>query len=1116
MEKINKPEGLPDCKIINELIIKANAKNDYEFNYINQLEEVRKIISIEVSRINLLFPEYTPHDEQYHLKRLFYVADQMLGDEIIESMNATELFLLSVSLYGHDWGMAMSEEEKKYILSGCDMVCSDTINLLDDEKNRITEFCRIKNIELNKIAIEDWQEYVRLTHAFRSGKRIKKYFESISSGIGEFASRICEGHWLNFDIIDDYTSYPTDASIHREIVNVKALTIYVRLIDLLDLGEDRTPFILWKFVAPRNKFSKLEWSKHRALQPVTFPQYQLARSIQVDGSTDDQNVYMSIMDLKRYVDEQFRQCSDILNRINHSYHKLNISHIVWRIASRGFEPVAIQFEFDRNRMFDILGDEIYQSNPYVFIRELLQNAIDAIEMRTEILQKKDLSFIPKIKLLVIEDDECYNVQITDNGIGMDEYIIRNYLAVAGKSYYRSTDFQKEGLNMDPISRFGIGVLSCFMTADYIEIETYKDPNTTKNQDHLLISIPSKENYFKIKKNIKTLDIGTTFKVFVIKNKLPKNRETGKRINFNITKYLKKTAGFVKYPITVVERGRETLINNPNVDVLTNSTIFKLDYRFPFEKAILPQNIEIAKQYFIERKIHLSTDLKLKDFDGCLTYLTPISEDIDILNDSGSWPTREIKLVNYKNPLKEKLKIKWNHQWISFDRHSYNDKDSIPERSYSVFMDGILIQEITPPVIGTNNREHRVTNEYYRQELSESFISPQLLVNIPKPAGMKIDLARTNIETIEKWDKPIWIAFYEYLKNNIVKDILLKESKEKLLALAKLITFYKLTDRIIIEELLVDSQFPLPYISNSGTLEFKEFEISKSEFIKIAPSRFSDEFHKLIESSYIANEKYDGLLNLWRGCEMIIKISSHSHFDKAPASLVNMSVLIKSFINRNYYFYSLEFISSPLGEKFPLAIEILKIRPKGVSSKMEIKEVLDLDFGKIDDYDCNKLNMFLKNKFYSFPKLTKFQSPYDLNLFYSFEYLNWNNSKIKSFVRVCVSIIKAKEEKTISKKISGKLIDMVNDIYFIKSYYQDGKNLNILDLNSQITELYNEVVEHKIIEKDLCIYPEITVDDFVTNSITVNKKNKFFNATFEFKNYTKGEEKWGKLISASCP
>jgi HSP90 family molecular chaperone len=65
--------------------------------------------------------------------------------------------------------------------------------------------------------------------------------------------------------------------------------------------------------------------------------------------------------------------------------------------------------------------------------------------------------------------------------------------------------------MDPISRFGVGILSCFMYADYVEIETFKDPNTTKNQESLKISIPSKVNYFVIKKNAASLNIGTKFK-----------------------------------------------------------------------------------------------------------------------------------------------------------------------------------------------------------------------------------------------------------------------------------------------------------------------------------------------------------------------------------------------------------------------------------------------------------------------------------------------------------------------------------------------------------------------------------------------------------------------------
>lgn len=1110
MEKINIPNNLPDCKIINTLIRKSNNKADYDFNYIAQLEDFRKLISIEVSRINLLFPEYTPHDEQYHLKRLFYVADQMLGNDIIDNMNATELFLLSISLYGHDWGMAINEDEKTHILSDCNDFSSFSANLLDDEKARIKEFCKLKNIENGKIELDDWQEYVRLTHAFRSGKRIRRYFESVSSGVAEFASRICEGHWLDFGIIDDHTSYPTDASIHRETVNVKALTIYVRLIDLLDLGEDRTPFILWKFVAPRNKFSKLEWGKHRALQPVTFPKYQSLRSIQIDGSTDDQNVYMSIMDLKRYVDEQFRHCSDILNRINHSYHKLDISHIDWRIASRGFEPVAIQFEFDRNRMFDILGDEIYHSNPYVFVRELLQNAIDAIDMRMEILKKRDVQFEPKIRLQIDENQDHYIVQITDNGIGMDEYIIRNYLTVAGKSYYRSSDFQKEGLKMDPISRFGIGVLSCFMTSEYIEVQTFKDPNTTKSQDHFKITIPSKANYFKIQKNTEILNIGTTFKVFVIKNKLPKNKKTGNIIDFNVTEYLKKTAGFVKYQIKILENGVEATITNPNVLLGNDLNSFKIDYQFPVDKAILPQNKETVNKYFAEKRFYLKTDLNLKDFDGCITYLLPNDENIDLLNEGRSWPPREATIINYKKDTNEKEKIQWNRQWVSYEYSDLweDDKTIIPETGYSVFLDGILIQDITPPRISI---ERDGDIDYLRYTLTESFINPQLIVNMSKPVGMKIDLARTNIETLEKWDIPIWTAFFEHLKNTLIKEITEQNFSKRLLSLSRLITFYKLTSNIIFEYLLEDTKFPLPFISKGGTLIWKDFDDSELEFLRLIPNQLNREFYKLLESNYIEYKPYKGILNLWQGDNSIINLKGDSPFGEMPSSISNMGDLTMSFISRNYYLSSLEFIVSPLGVKFPMPQEVLKIKPKDRPFEFEVKDILMFDVEKIAEFQIYVLNILLKQKFYNFPKLSKFKEPYGTKAFYSFRYFNINNPKVKFFVRFCMELIKVKEEEKITNDVTGRLFDMINELPFIKSYYNEDLLIKMDELNSSL----NNIVSFAYLKGINCGSSnskfEISVDDFVENSVSLkNGKKSFFSNINQIK-YLDGKKEWGHVL-----
>ena len=45
----------------------------------------------------------------------------------------------------------------------------------------------------------------------------------------------------------------------------------------------------------------------------------------------------------------------------------------------------------------------------------------------------------------------------------------------GRSYYQSFAFRRKQLGFYPVSQFGVGILSCFMKSDYIEVETRPDP-----------------------------------------------------------------------------------------------------------------------------------------------------------------------------------------------------------------------------------------------------------------------------------------------------------------------------------------------------------------------------------------------------------------------------------------------------------------------------------------------------------------------------------------------------------------------------------------------------------------------------------------------------------------
>ncbi len=689
---------------------------------------------------------------------------------------------------------------------------------------------------------------------------------------------------------------------------------------------------------------------------------------------------------------------------------------------------------------------------------------------------------------------------------MDEYIIRNYLAVAGKSYYRSSDFQKESLNLDPISKFGIGVLSCFMTSDYLEIETFKDPHTTQKQEHIKLSIPAKENYFKIEKNLQIFSTGTKFKVYVIKSRLPLDEETGKHIDYNVTDYLRQTAGFVKYEIKITEKDITSIINSPNKNTSICDNEFRVDYSFPIEKAILSHTKDIAKEFFEEKKIFLKEDLKLEDFDGCLTYLLPKSDDIDVANTGHSWPTREVTVINYKKKSSEENKIKWEDSWVYFSR--YSGRNSI-NRSYKVFMNGILIQDITPPEIRIKNKLSE-ENDGFSSSMVESFVNPQLIVNIPKPEGLKIDLARTNIESTEAWDRRIWIAFFEFLKKNQIKEILQKEPSDRFLALGKLVTFYKLSVRNILEDLLPNGNLPMPMINSLGKLVIKDFKCADNEVVSLAPKEFEDQFYSFLEASYISHSNYEGILELWRGQESLFMFNGSGDFEKAPASISNMRSMMKFFLDKNYYLSHIEFITSTLGKNYPLVSEVWVIK----RSENFVDEAQSIDLyipNFTEKFSISRLNFFIKNSFYKFPTFVKFPAPYQSKTFYGFKYLNVDSEFARSLVKICLTLIKSRKANNHSNEVIGKINDLIENLPFLKYYYSSSEEMDIIQINDKLRKLFEESVKAEFIKHEDNKMRDISLDDFIEGSIKIIKKPNKFSHRFSLDRYLKTKEEWGTQI-----
>ena len=153
-----------------------------------------------------------------------------------------------------------------------------------------------------------------------------------------------------------------------------------------------------------------------------------------------------------------------------------------------------------------MGEELY-GKQRIFLRELLQNARDAILTRAQICKNQENDEYSPSLIFSLSSGEKTLV-CTDNGIGMDQYTIERYLADIGRSFYTSDDYRNlvEGVadeRTSPVSRFGIGILSCFMVANKVTMRTRQD-----NKPGLLIEIPARGAFFYVQEDPTINFVGT--------------------------------------------------------------------------------------------------------------------------------------------------------------------------------------------------------------------------------------------------------------------------------------------------------------------------------------------------------------------------------------------------------------------------------------------------------------------------------------------------------------------------------------------------------------------------------------------------------------------------------
>src|ERR1700760_2756555 len=127
--------------------------------------------------------------------------------------------------------------------------------------------------------------------------------------------------------------------------------------------------------------------------------------------------------------------------------------------SRELSADAYAFQVDLRGLVDLLSQHLY-SSPRVYVRELLQNAVDAVTARRRLEQDA-----PTAIRLILDPS---GLRIEDPGVGLSEQDAHRFLATIGRSSKRAG---LAGARQEFLGQFGIGLLACFTVAETIRVVT---------------------------------------------------------------------------------------------------------------------------------------------------------------------------------------------------------------------------------------------------------------------------------------------------------------------------------------------------------------------------------------------------------------------------------------------------------------------------------------------------------------------------------------------------------------------------------------------------------------------------------------------------------------------
>lgn len=553
------------------------------------------------------FPTYSRHDES-HAQTVLHNIELILGEERIAELSATDCFVILHTVYIHDIGMTITAKEREEIVE--DEKFIRMVDYLEEEgdKSLRKAVAALKRIDYTGNNSDQYEakrklymdklevytalvnlvaQYRRSEHGERSKERLYEWTKDSSKlGSGFSLAGMPQRIFLTIAECAKMHTEPEFDSIMKlpqeddgyvfDYMHPRFVSVLLQLGDLLDMDNDRFHPLAMESLEEIPEQSQAHYMKHSAIRKLHIR----PDIIEIAADCETQEAL-------RLVRKECDMLTSILREAGYAWTSICpagfpgalpvVKDVDLYLKGQKIpqDLVTAKFMISQKKAFEILEGSSLYANRFAFLREFLQNAIDATKIQYWKEYKGLLSadkgeqekwrsphelerivstekFPIEIEMEICRRDEQYQlspvsqsdleeldagitnnvygvkVKIKDFGTGIDRQSIRQITQVGTSIDKDEMSLREMPGWLRPTAEFGVGMQSAFLVARTFECRTH-----TRSGERYEITFGSGalaqyDGYINVRPVRKFEEgddtYGTCFEIFVSEDKKMRHEE----------------------------------------------------------------------------------------------------------------------------------------------------------------------------------------------------------------------------------------------------------------------------------------------------------------------------------------------------------------------------------------------------------------------------------------------------------------------------------------------------------------------------------------------------------------------------------------------------------------